>query len=83
MGEGKKLAIHKNGREVEPQNCRETPTGTPYDGLYGEAKPSLQASSPIWASEANRARTREQAAKPQGAVDYFWRYTPVIRDAKF
>ena len=37
MAEGKKLAIHKNGREVEPQNYRETPAGTPYDGLYWEA----------------------------------------------
>ena len=60
MAEGKKLAIHKNGLEVEPQNYRETPAGTPYDGLYGEAKPGLQASSPIWASETIRARTRER-----------------------
>ena len=30
---------------------------------------SLRASSPIWASEASRARTRERAAKPQGAVE--------------
>ena len=29
--------------------------------------PSLQASSPIWASEASRARIRERAAKLQGA----------------
>ena len=28
---------------------------------------SLRASSPIWASETSRARTREQAAKPRGA----------------
>ena len=28
---------------------------------------SLRASSPIWASEASRARTRERAAKPRGA----------------
>ena len=28
---------------------------------------SLRASSPIWASEASLARTREQAAKPRGA----------------
>ena len=28
---------------------------------------SLRASSPIWASEASLARTREQAAKPPGA----------------
>ena len=30
-------------------------------------KPSLRASSPIWASEASLARTRERAAKPRGA----------------
>ena len=29
---------------------------------------SLRASSPIWASEASLARTRERAAKPRGAV---------------
>ena len=29
---------------------------------------SLRASSPIWTSEASRARTRERAAKPQGAA---------------
>ena len=29
--------------------------------------PSLRASSPIWASETSRARTRERAAKPRGA----------------
>ena len=29
--------------------------------------PSLRASSPIWASEASLARTRERAAKPQGS----------------
>ena len=28
---------------------------------------SLRASSPIWASEASLARTRERAAKPRGA----------------
>ena len=28
---------------------------------------SLRASSPIWASETSRARTRERAAKPRGA----------------
>ena len=28
---------------------------------------SLRASSPIWASEASLARTREQVAKPRGA----------------
>ena len=53
-----------------------SPGVTPYDGLYGEAKPSLQASSPIWASEAYRARKRERAAKPRGVDDYFSRYTP-------
>ena len=31
---------------------------------------SLRASSPIWASEESLARTRERAAKPQGAI---WR----------
>ena len=30
-------------------------------------KDSLRASSPIWASEANLARTCERAAKPRGA----------------
>ena len=30
-------------------------------------KDSLRASSPIWASEASLARTRERAAKPRGA----------------
>ena len=33
----------------------------------GSAWISLQASSPIWASEASLARTRERAARPQGA----------------
>ena len=28
---------------------------------------SLRASSPIWASEASRARTRKRAAEPRGA----------------
>ena len=35
------------------------------DRLAGES--SLRASSPTWASEASRARTRERAAKPRGA----------------
>ena len=65
MAEGKKPAIHKNGREVEPQNCRETPRVLPMMA-YTE-----RPSSPIWASEANRARTRERAAKQRGADDYF------------
>ena len=30
---------------------------------------SLRASSPIWSSEASRARTRERAAKPRGAEE--------------
>ena len=30
---------------------------------------SLRASSPIWASEASLARTRERAAKPRGAEE--------------
>ena len=33
--------------------------------------PSLRASSPIWASETSLARTRERAAKPQGAEERF------------
>ena len=37
-------------------------------GGAGEA-PSLRASSPIWASEASLARTRERAAKPRGAEE--------------
>ena len=75
MAEGKKFAIHKHGREVELRTI-ENPRGLLPDDLHGEAKPSLHASSPIWASEAYRARTRERAAKPQGADDYFSRYTP-------
>ena len=76
MAEGKKLAIQKRGREVELRTVEKPRGGTPYDGLYGEAKPSLHASSPIWASEANRARTGKRPAKPRGADDYFSRYTP-------
>ena len=30
---------------------------------------SLRASSPIWAKEASRARTRKGAAKPRGAEE--------------
>ena len=30
---------------------------------------SLRESSPIWASEASEARTRERAAKPRGAEE--------------
>ena len=33
---------------------------------------SLRASSPIWAKEASRARTRKGAAKPRGAEEK-WR----------
>ena len=52
---------------------------------YFQTNISLRASSPIWASEANRARTRERAGKPRGAVAsplaclsrvYFSRYPP-------
>ena len=34
---------------------------------YSCQSSSLQASSPIWASETSLARTRERAAKPRGA----------------
>ena len=37
MEEGKKLAIHKHGREVELRTVEKPPGVTPYDGLYGEA----------------------------------------------
>ena len=77
MAEGKKLAIHKRGREVELRTV-EKPLGLLPMMAYTERPhtPSLQASSPIWASEAYRARTRERAANPRGADDYFSRYTP-------
>ena len=77
MAEGKKLAIHKHGREVELRTV-EKPLGLLPMMAYTERPhtPSLQASSPIWASEAYRARTRERAANPRGADDYFSRYTP-------
>ena len=57
MAEGKKLAIHKNGLEVELQNCRETRGVLPMMAYKERSHtPSLQASSPIWASER---RSRE------------------------
>ena len=34
---------------------------------FSDVLESLRASSPIWASEASLARTRERAAKPRGA----------------
>ena len=37
--------------------------------LFRSPDTSLRANSPIWASEASRARTRERAAKPRGASE--------------
>ena len=37
--------------------------------LQGNTETSLRGSSPIWASEAGLARTRERAAKPRGAEE--------------
>ena len=36
--------------------------------LFNNYSSSLRASSPIWASEVNRGRTREREAKPRGAA---------------
>ena len=41
--------------------------GDPYGRAGDQCRISLRASSPIWASEASRARTGERAAKPRGA----------------
>ena len=47
---------------------------------------SLRASSPIWASEASLARTRERAAKPRGAEERSRFLGPLLarsREARF
>ena len=47
-----------------------------------QAVRSVQASSPIWASEASRARTRERSsdrAKPRGAKEILPRPAPLSR----
>ena len=64
MAEGKKLAIHKHGREVELRTDKKPRRVLPMMA-YTERPhtPSLQASSPIWASEAYRARTRERRSR--------------------
>ena len=38
-----------------------------HNGMSKLRSGSLRASSPIWASDASLARTRERAAKPRGA----------------
>ena len=47
---------------VQPRSSNPPPLWN-FLGLW----PSLRASSPIWASKASRARTRERAAEPRGA----------------